>query len=374
MSWFDDSDVPTNLKSDALALRRYFERRRSSVLSVRCFYNFRVERGVYSGICVQVKASYALTEEDACWVSPDHYRTTSVTRCNVTHGTYAAHKESLHANAVWAQTPAVGDHDAGLYVERVTSAYSTDDDLAYFMITTSSTERAALQGTVEKWVASARRASSTVDAAGDHLASAVETFPSAVREWSATTNHFVRDNSTWRYIGNVMNVQPGAERDEVFIRSHPSVGYERFSVEASDGATVVPMDMGYAASTTALENLDSARARHVASTHRWMGEQCVHSRVQRDASNWRESAPLRKMSIFAPRSMRVCAIKLALPRGELTLEEGWELTKRERVHYAFETVAPQLTPSCVPHLVKPAHCEGSRLSLSHEDCARMGIL
>mgnify|MGYP006155558881 FL=1 len=79
------------------------------------------------------------------------------------------------------------------------------------------------------------------------------------------------------------------------------------------------------------------------------------------------------MNIFAPSSMRVCAIKLALPRGEMTLRAGWALTKRERVHYAFETVVPLLTPTCVPHLVKPQHCVGSCVSLSHDDCARMGI-
>jgi hypothetical protein len=189
--------------------------------------------------------------------------------------------------------------------------------------------------------------------------------------WSATTNQFIRDNSTWRYIGNIINVQPGTPH--VFIRSHTSVGYERFDMDSREGALLCPLDFGYATTITALEDLDSARATHMQKTHRWGGTQCVHARAQRDPSNWRTEAPLRKMRLFAPSSLRLCAIKLAAPRNDITLQEGWALTQQSRVHYAFDSIAPHLTEACVEHIIKDEHREGSCVALSREDCTKMGI-
>ena len=371
MSWFDDADVPKNLKAQARELYDFFEKRRTYIVHVKCFYNFRKEGDSYRGLCVQLHPTYELTPADRVWLSEDHHRSTTVAFANVSEESFSEHKDRIR-ESVWDVKTLPGDHDFGVYMERIASDYSSEDERTYMCITTNRAEElmdVPLEGSVDTWVARCRQLISAADLKERNMGRINDLFPKATCTWHKETNMFIRDNTTWRYVNYVHNIQPGDEN--VFIRIHPSVGYERFNLEPREGPIACPADMGYGMETTALEDMAASRKKHMDLTHWWDSTQVVHARAQRDPAAWTVEFPMRKMRVFNPNSLRVIALKLGEDARGLTLEEGWALSRKSKVQYKFHTVKP--TVKSLRHLYRPEYVHGDGFALTKEECDKMGI-
>ena len=370
-SWFNDDDVPKNLTRHAKRVFNFFEPRRASVVSVRCFYNFGPIQGGYRGLSVQLKPTYVLSEEDRLWLHGDYYRSTTVALCHVSDETMRVNLKKVRSK-VWLTTGLTNDDEFGVYMERRPREYSAEIDCVYHAILTRTpTKREiAFTGTVENWVARVRAAYTSMDPREDNLRQIRDIFPKAECVKHATTNIFLRDNSTWRFINCAWNVKPTEE--SVYLLTHPSVGYSIFNVEAGDRSKTIPIDMGVSEQVTSLESMKPARRQHIKNTHRWDSEQSVHIRVQTEARDWRREAPLRSMGLYDPTTLHVVALKLGYPDEPMTLERGCALTN-EAVYYDFSTVATALSERAMS-MFRPEFVHGNRFKLTKEDCARFGIV
>ena len=345
VSWFDNADIPKeskNLTQESLKLMNFFEsgNRRSHVISVRCLYNFGrgLDHDGYRGLCVHLKSTYELTPEDQIWLHPDHFKSLTIAKCNVSKETMTAQIEAVR-DKIFEQ-PMSGDHDYGVYMERTAEEYSSDMNHTYYTTFVSSLPSPELSGDIGKWVTKARAARATITAHEDAMKVICDTFPSAECIFRKTTNVFMRDNSTWRFLNCAWNIRP--DEEEVYIRLHPSIGYARMSHFESDRSTVVPIDMGFGTSVTSYEAIAAGRQRHINETHAWDGDQPVHLRVQQDCREWKREAPLRRMGLYDPQVLATIAIKMGYPQKPLSPSVGRTLTS-QRVFYDFDTVYPLLT-------------------------------
>ena len=367
-SWFDDSDVPKdakNLRQESMKLMNYFEsgHRRSHVISVRCLYNFgrALDHDGYRGLCVHVKSSYELTPEDKIWLHPDHFKSLTIAKCNVSKETMGAQIEAVR-DKIFEQSM-VGDHDYGVYLERTAEEYSSEMNHAYYATFMSSIRSPELSGDIGNWVTKARAARVTITAHEDAMTTICDTFPSAECIFRKTTNVFMRDNATWRFLNCAWNIQPD-ERD-VYIRIHPSIGYARLSHFESDQSTVVPIDMGFGTSVTAYEVISSGRQRHIKETHCWDCDQPVHLRVQHDSREWKREAPLRRMGLYDPKVLATIAIKMGYPQKPLSPSVGRTLTS-QRVLYDFDSVYPLLTRNALK-MIQSRYVNGESFALTDDD-------
>ena len=371
-SWFDDNDVPKNLRDDARILYEYFEPRRACVVHVRLLCNFgpKLDGEGYRGLSVQLKPTYELAPSDRIWLHENQYQSMTIALCHVTEEVMAKNLIAVRKK-VWATTGFEGSDDFGVYMERRAHEYSTELEHIYHAIVTRTPdmETVPLEGTVEQWVQRERAAYTAIDARETNMKLISSIFPSAECVDHRVTNMFLRDNSTWRFINCAWNVRP--TETDVFIRTHPSMGYCRFTLGDGDVSRTIPQDMGVSETVIAIEDMPSARWTHVKTTHRWDSKQRVHLRAQLEARDWRRDAPMRRMGVYDPTPIHVIAIKMGYPRDPMTLERGCELTSGP-VRYAFDRIAARLTPAALP-LFKPAYVKDGSLCLTREDCIKFGI-
>jgi len=227
-----------------------------------------------------------------------------------------------------------------------------------------------LEGTVDAWVANARTLISAVNLRERNMDRITALFPKAACISHKETNIFIRDNTTWRYINYAHNVQP--TESHVFVHVHPSVGYERFSIEPREGPLVVPADMGVSKEICALEDMTEERSLHMKRTHWWDSTQVVHMRAQKNPVKWSSTFPMRKMRIFNPNSIRVIAVKLGDHTRGLTLKEGWALSTKSKVQYDFSTVHSTLTLKSLSAF-KDAYVHGHGFALTKQECEDFGV-
>ena len=222
-SWFNDNDVPKNLKAHARRLYEYFEPKRAFVVRVTCLYNFGPSNFGYRGCSIQLKPTYVLSEEDRIWIHADLFKSTTVALCNVRSDTMDSKLDAVRER-VWAVADLRGDNDFGVYVERRARDYSSALEHVYHAILTQtpSLDVVPLEGTLEQWIAQLRAAYTAVNAREDAMSIITSIFPKATCLDHKTTNMFIRDNSTWRFVNSVWNVRPS--ETDIFVRTHPSVG------------------------------------------------------------------------------------------------------------------------------------------------------
>jgi hypothetical protein len=296
----------------------------------------------------------------------------TVALCHVNAETMRDNLDAVRQK-VWSMkdVAVTGDDDFGLYVERRVREYSSElEDIHYMILTRTPTlTEVPLEGTVEQWVARTRAAYTSVNAQEDNMRCITSICPKAECIKHDMTNVFIRDNSTWRFINCAWTARPSDAF--VFVRTHPSVGYSKFAIDAGERSKVVPMDMGYTERITALETMEPTRRRHIEATHRWESPQSVHLRAQSEARDWRRTAPLRAMGIYDPISLHVIAIKLGYPRTAMTLDRGCMLTN-ESVYYDFTTIVSQLGVDAI-NMFRPEFVEGDEFILKKRDCERFGI-
>ena len=369
-SWFNDDDVPKNLKVHARSLYDYFEPKRAFVQRVKCLYNFGPSKFGYRGCSVQLKPTYVLSEEDRIWIHEDLFKSTTVALCNVRSDTVDAKLGAIR-DRVWAIGGLRGDNDFGVYVERRAHDYSSTLEHVYYAILTQTPalDDIPLEGTLETWIAQLRAAYTKVDAREDAMAIITGIFPKATCVDHKTTNMFMRDNSTWRFVNSVWNVRPS--ETSIFVRTHPSVGYSRFTLEETSRSKMIPIDMGYTEVMASMEEMDAARKQHIRETHRWGSDQPVHVRAQMEVRPWRRDAPLRGMGIYDPTPLHTLAIKLGVMTEPMTLDLGMRLTNGP-VHYAFDTIAERLTPNALG-MFRPELVRGGQFTLSRDQCAAFSI-
>ena len=369
-SWFNDDDVPKNLKVHSKRLYEYFEPKRAFVQHVKCLYNFGPLRGGYRGCSVQLKPTYVLSEADRIWIHEDLFKSTTVALCNVRSDTMDAKLDAVRAR-VWATDDLRGDNDFGVYVERRARDYSSTLEHVYYAILTQTPELddVPLEGTLEQWIAQIRAAYTKVNAREDAMAHITSIFPKATCVDHKTTNMFMRDNSTWRFVNSVWNVRPS--ETDIFVRTHPSVGYSRFTLEETSRSKMIPIDMGYTEDVVSMETMDAARAQHIRDTHRWDSDQSVHARAQMESRAWRRDAPLRDMGIYDPTPLHTLALKLGVMTEPMTLDLGMRLTSGP-IHYIFDTIAERLTPDALG-MFRPELVHGNHFTLSRNQCAAFSI-
>ena len=367
-SWFDDSDVPKNLKQESGKLMAFFEssNRRSHIIAVRCLYNFGpgLDHDGYRGLCVHLKSTYVLSKEDRIWLHPDHFKSLTIAKCHVSQKTMDTQIEAVRDKIFEHEMS--GDHDYGVYMERTTEEYSPDMKHTYYAAFMSSLPSPELTGDINQWVTKARAARATITMHDDAMKIICDTFPSAECINRKTTNVFMRDNSTWRFLNCAWNIQP--DEEDIYIRLHPSVGYARFTSADTDKSTVVPSDMGFGTSITSYEDISTGRQRHINETHSWDGEQPVHIRVQHDTRQWKREAPLRRLGIYDPQILATIAIKLGYPQTPLTPNIGQTLTT-QRIHYDFNTIYPLLTRDILK-IIQPRYVfDDQSFALTRSDIA-----
>ena len=257
-------------------------------------------------------------------------------------------------------------------MERRAHEFSTDLDHVYHAIVTRTPDKEGvpLEGTVEQWVQRERAAYTAIDAREANMNLISSIFPGAECVDHRVTNMFMRDNSTWRFINCAWNVRP--TETDVFVRTHPSMGYCRFTLDDGDVSRTIPAGHGrYGHDHRARGYARGATRRTSRSTHRWDSKQRVHLRAQLEARDWRREAPLRRMGIFDPTAIHIVAIKMGYPRDPMTLDRGCKLTSGF-VRYEFERINARLTSVALP-MFKPEYVEDGLLRLTREDCIKFGI-